>query len=170
MKEDGCQELKNIKYKTMLLNGKTKNTNSISGISKICDDMRRLDMILSKETEINQNETWNKLDKSNRLIKLTEYCNVLQNKYNLSDVEKDATKSYLFSCLEKKHLQKAKDINYEKDKGIIDIPQLQWNGNNRKFIFKRKDAHGGTAKCLGPKRVPAKNKTKSFILIPDKNK
>ena len=170
MKEEACQELRNIKYKTMLLNGKTKTSNSISSISNISDDMKRLDLILSKETEINQSDTWNKLDKANKLAKLTEYCNVLQIKHDLSDKEKIATKTYLFGCLEKKHLQKARDISYEKEKGIIDIPQLQWNGTNRKFTFKRKDGHGGTAKCLGPKRSPAKNKTKSPKLNADKHK
>ena len=170
MKEETCQELRNIKYKTMLLSSKNKSSNSISSASALCEDMKKLDIILAKETEYNQNDTWNKLDKSNKLSKLTEYCNILQSKHNLSEEEKVATKSYLFACLEKKHLQKAKDISYQKDKGIIDIPQLQWNGINRKFTFKRKDGHGTTAKSLGPKRVPAKNKTKSFILIPDKNK
>ena len=165
-----CQELRNIKYKTMLLSSKNKSSNSISSASTLCEDMKKLDIILSKETEHNQSDTWNKLDKSNKLSKLTEYCNVLQSKYNLSDEEKNAAKSYLFACLEKKHLQKARDISYQKDKGIIDIPQLQWSVTNRKFTFKRKEGHGSTAKCLGPKRAAAKNKTKSPKLMSDKNK
>ena len=53
-----CQELKNIKYKTMLLNGvplqETKSSN----------DLSNLDKFLENEKNNNVNEPWCKLNKT----------------------------------------------------------------------------------------------------------
>jgi hypothetical protein len=55
---DECQELKNIKYKTMLLNGvqitETKSSN----------DLSNLDKFLEAEKINNSNEPWCKLNKT----------------------------------------------------------------------------------------------------------
>ena len=55
---DECQELKNIKYKTMLLNGaplhETKSSNDISNLEKFLED----------EKISNSNEPWCKLNKT----------------------------------------------------------------------------------------------------------
>ena len=62
-----CQELKNIKYKTMLLNGvplqETKSSNNLTN----------LDKFLENEKYNNVNEPWCKLNKTIKTKKLQEY-------------------------------------------------------------------------------------------------
>jgi len=67
---DECQELKNIKYKTMLLNGaplhETKSSNDISNLEKFLED----------EKINNSNEPWCKLNKTIKTKKLIEYVEI----------------------------------------------------------------------------------------------
>ena len=62
-----CQERKNIKYKTMLLNGvplpETKSSN----------DLSNLDKFLENEKNNNVNEPWCKLNKTVKTKKMQEY-------------------------------------------------------------------------------------------------
>ena len=64
---DECQELKNIKYKTMLLTGaplhETKSSNDISN----------LDKFLEAEKINNNSEPWCKLNKTVKVKKLMEF-------------------------------------------------------------------------------------------------
>ena len=57
MASEECRELKNLKYKTMLLSGNKKS------FSSVIKDVENLDFLLDEETEQNKKETWNKLDK-----------------------------------------------------------------------------------------------------------
>ena len=65
MSDQECLELKNIKYKTMLLNGNNKQFN----LSK-SDHVSIIDAYLENETKNNKNETWSKLNKTDRVKKL----------------------------------------------------------------------------------------------------
>ena len=68
-KTDECMELKNIKYKTMLLNGKTiPETKSV-------DNIYNLDIFLENEKNNNKNENWSKLREYRRdLYELEGFC------------------------------------------------------------------------------------------------
>ena len=59
-----CIELKNIKYKTMLLNG-----NPIKE-TKSSNNMNHLDQFLENEMNTNKSEPWSKLDKTIKTKKL----------------------------------------------------------------------------------------------------
>jgi len=149
---DECQELKNIKYKTMLLNGNTKSLNSV------IKDVLNLDLILDTENEKSKRETWNKLDKSEKMNKIIQYIDKIKTTYQLTDEEIDALKKYLSINLDKKNLQRNKDVIYIKESGILEhIPTLHFNNSTRKFTL-RKTTQQSAAKSLGPTR---KNKNKS---------
>ena len=153
MSYDQCQELKNIKYKTMLLNGNKK-----LNITSITNDISKLDILLDEESEQNKKESWNKLDKSVKMKKITEYIKTLTIKHKLNDVEISSLNEFINSNLDKKNLQKNKDVIYIKESGKIEnIPTLQFNNTSRKFSLKRTPQHVSTAKALGP----TKNKTRS---------
>ena len=68
IKTEECIELKNIKYKTMLLNGnpsyETKFSNNMSNLEKFLED----------EKNNNINEPWCKLNKTVKTKKLLEFC------------------------------------------------------------------------------------------------
>jgi len=150
-KTDYCKELKNIAYKTMLLNGHeivpdVNNTNN-NTLSKYLED----------ETCANQKENWSKLDKTQKVKKLITHVELLQNKFTLNEDEASKCKKYLLKCLERKALTKVKDVHYDKEKGIITtIPNLHFDINSRIFTLKKDDKHISTVKCL-----PQENKSKT---------
>jgi hypothetical protein len=134
-------ELNNIKYKTTILN----NTNKKKPIIDI-------DSLLEKESNLNKLEPWCKLDKTMKLTKLAQYSDILIKEHNLSQEEREHLKSYFANCLDKKNLQKVKDVTYDKEAGIIkNIPLLAFNNTTRKFLLK-KDKHVSTLKSLAPKK------------------
>ena len=150
-KTDYCKELKNIAYKTMLLNGNeivpdVNNTNN-NTLSKYLQD----------ETCANQKENWSKLDKTQKVKKLIHHVEVLEKKFTLNEDEANKCKKYLLKCLERKALTKVKDVHYDKDKGVIsDIPNLHFDIINRVFALKKDEKHISTVKCL-----PQENKSKA---------
>ena len=144
-KSDSCQELKNLAYKTMLLNGNDilqKNDN-ISNDTKI-------NSFLVDESNANKAETWTKLNKTQKLLRLNNYVEtILKTKYNLSNDEVIHTKNYLQKSIERKNLSKAKEIVYNKEENfIINIPFFIFNEDTRIFILKKDDKHISTVKCL----------------------
>jgi hypothetical protein len=88
---DECQELKNIKYKTMLLNGaplhETKSSNDISNLEKFLED----------EKINNSNEPWCKLNKTIKTKKLIEYVEIYKKEKNLD--ENEAKNLVIFSYI-----------------------------------------------------------------------
>ena len=151
-KNDECLELRNIKYKTMLLNGSKKD------LSTIVQDVSNLDILLEEESELNKKEAWNKLDKSEKMNKIHNYINKLVKEYKLNSNEIEGLKEYLSQNIDKKNLLKNKDVIYSKETGILEcIPNLQFNNTTRKFTLK-KQAMPSALKSVGPTR---KNRSKS---------
>jgi hypothetical protein len=150
-KDDYCKELKNIAYKTMLINGQEivpeiNNTNNST-----------LSNYLENESSANKKENWSKLDKTQKIKKLVTHIDSLQKKFKLSDDETTKCHKYLLKCLERKALSKVKDVIYDKDSGLIsDIPNLHFDNIERVFILKKDDKHVSTVKCL-----PSENKSKA---------
>ena len=66
-KSEECIELKNIKYKTMLLNGNPLNE------TKSSNNMLNLEKFLEDEKNNNINEPWCKLNKTIKTKKLLEF-------------------------------------------------------------------------------------------------
>lgn len=62
--------------------------------------------------------------------------------------------------LKKKQLLRVKDVQYDKELGIItNIPNLQFNKNTRKFTMKRSEKQTSTLKSLGPKKSTSTKRT-----------
>lgn len=166
---DECIELKNIKYQTMLINNKMeinqkKETTNISNIEDF----------LNKEREHNQKQPWSKLGEGSKLKKISEFVDDYGVKNSLSETEKKQLNRYLKKCMERKKLQRVKDVQYSIDTGkIISIPGLLFNKKNNKFTLKNMDKKGSTLKSLAPKkrikRKKIKSKDKSKQKSPKKN-
>lgn len=159
-KEDECVELKNIKYKSMLLNGaplkETKSSNDLSNLDKFLED----------DKVNNQNEPWCKLNKTMKTAKLIEYVELYKSSNNLDDEEKDLLISFFKNSLEKKKLQRVKDVIYDKTTGIVkDVPALTFAKSNKHFSLKNVDKRVSTLKSLAPKKsTTIKNKTKQISI------
>jgi hypothetical protein len=146
MADEECQELKNIKYKNMLLSGNSNTINTTTVNSK----QSNIDMFLDKESKLNKNEPWNKLNKTAKITQLNDYVDSITNEHHLSPEEIINLKEYLIISLDKKKLQHVKDIQHDKVTNKIKlIPCLHFNPVTRKFTIKRQEKRVSTLKSLG---------------------
>jgi hypothetical protein len=154
-KVEECVELKNIKYKTMLLNG------GPSKETKSSNDLTNLDKFLEDNKNNFQNEPWCKLDKTIKTKKLLAYADNYTDAHQISADEKLLLIAFLKDCLDRKKLQRVKDVEYNKLTGeIIDIPALFYTKSNKHFTLKNLEKRVSTLKSLPPKKVKTiKNKT-----------
>jgi len=146
-KNEECIELKNIKYKTMLLSGtsmpETKSSSDLSNLEKFLED--------NKSNK--QNEPWSKLDKTVKTKKIFQYTQEYAKKNNLTSEEESGLYAFLRDSLDRKKLQRVKDVDYDKTSGEIkDIPALHFNKATNHFTLKNIDKRVSTLKSLPPKK------------------
>jgi len=142
-----CQELKNIKYKTMLLNGSPLQE------TKSANDLSNLEKFLEAEKINNSNEPWCKLNKTIKCKKLFEFVEVYKNEKNIDESECKLLSSFLKDSLDKKKLSRVKDVIYDKETGIIkEIPALTYTKATKHFTLKNIDKRVSTLKSLAPKK------------------
>jgi hypothetical protein len=154
---DECQELKNIKYKTMLLNGnallETKTSNNVSN----------LEMFLENEKNNNSNEPWCKLNKTIKTKKIIDYVELYKKENSLDDEEANLLAVFLRDCVDRKKLHRVKDVSYDKTNGAIkDIPALTYIKSSKHFTLKNVDKRISTLKSLAPKKNNGTIKNKSL--------
>ena len=138
----------------MLLSGSNSNTINVNTNNKN-SSLKNLDAFLEAEKARNKKESWSRLDKTVKLKKLHEWAEVYCNEKKWSETTLKQLKLYLKHCLDKKRIQKVKDVVYNKETGkIMNIPNLQFI--NRKFTLKRSERRQSTVKSLGGGR---RNKT-----------
>jgi hypothetical protein len=155
-----CLELKNIKYKTMLLNGnplqETKSENDLSNLDKFLED----------EKNNNVNEPWCKLNKTIKTKKVLEFVEKYKTEKNLDQEEEKALLTFLKDCLDRKKLQRVKDVIYDKTNGSIkEIPALSYTKANKHFTLKNMDKRVSTLKSLAPKKAQGTIKNKNAAKV-----
>lgn len=155
-----CVELKNIKYKTMLLSGvpiqETKSANDLSNLEKF----------LENEQNNNKNEPWCKLDKTIKTKKLLEYVNLYKVENKLNDEECELLTLFFKDCLDRKKFQRVKDVIYDKSTGLIkEIPALSYTKATKHFTLKNIDKRITTQKSLPVKKLQSTIKNKPQIKI-----
>ena len=155
-----CLELKNIKYKTMLLNGnplqETKSENDLSNLDKFLED----------EKNNNVNEPWCKLNKTIKTKKILDFVEKYKSEKNLDQEEEKALLAFLKDCLDRKKLQRVKDVVYDKTNGSIkEIPALSYTKTNKHFTLKNMDKRVSTLKSLAPKKAQGTIKNKNTAKV-----
>jgi len=143
-----CQELKNIKYKTMLLNGaplqETKSANDLSNLEKF----------LEEEKINNSNEPWCKLNKTIKYKKIQDFIEIYKKDKKLDEEETKLLSVFLKDSLDKKKLLRVKDVIYDKEAGTIkEIPALSYTKASKHFTLKNIDKRVSTLKSLAPKKA-----------------
>ena len=145
-----CQELKNIKYQTMLLNNNSKIVSTKANSDN-------LDDFLKKEKAQNKNKPWSKLGRSTKLKKINHFVTHFATENKLTTPDKKRLHTYLNDSLDRKKLQRVKDVNYDVKTGRIKaIPGLTFNEIKQKFTLRRVDKKKSTLKGLAPKRKKIK--------------
>ena len=145
--KEECIELRNMKYKSMLL----KKTNN-KQLTK-CNSNVDIDSLLEKERTQNKEDQWTKLDKSMKNSKIVVFVDHYASENNLNDKDKSFLQNFLFYCLEQKKLIKTKDVVYDKVTGTItSIPCLLYTPTlTKKFTLKRCEKRPSTLSSLAPK-------------------
>jgi hypothetical protein len=160
-KKDECIELKNIKYKTMMLCSgnpivETKSSNDLSNLEKF----------LENEKNNNKIEPWSKLDKTMKTKKLMAYVDKYKDDNSLSNEEEQLLIYFLKDCVDKKKLIRVKDVIYDKETGMIkNIPALNYNKQKKHFTLKNTDKRLSTLKNLpnhNRKLISIKNSDNEF--------
>jgi hypothetical protein len=137
------ENIKNNKYKSMLISGNiiTENKSSTNLIN--------LDLFLENDKKNNINEQWSKLDKTVKLKKMILFSESFAKENNLTPEEKDNLLLFLKDCLDKKKLIRVKDVIYDKTLGVIkEIPALHKLPD--RFTLKNIDKRISTLKNLPP--------------------
>lgn len=103
---------------------------------------------------------WNKLENSTKIQKLHIFSEKYGREKNLPVKEIKLLKTYFTECiLHKNKLSKSKEVNYDKELGIIiNIPGLNYNNNSKSFTIRVTDSKRvSTLKSLTPKNKKNKN-------------
>ena len=109
---DDCKEYNTLKYKTMITTG-----NNIDVVLKNETNESTLNNFLEKDITKNKNEVWSKLTKTEKIVQ---------------------GKRFLLMLLERKRLSKNNDLEYDKEKGLINnIDFIMFNKSNRKFLVNK---------------------------------
>jgi hypothetical protein len=142
-----CNELNSLKYKTMILNGISWPEVKSTG------DLVSLDKFLESEKNINACEPWSKLDKTAKIKKLLIFAENYKNNNSLNDDEYEKLIIFLKECLDRKKLQRVKDVSYDKETGLVkDLPALSYNKVTNNFTLKNIDKRVSTLRGLAPKK------------------
>ena len=136
-----------LKYKpAVLLNG------IVLPETNVQNDTYSLDKFLENEKTKNETEPWCKLNKTIKSKKLIEYVAIYQSENNLSETECEQLIAFLKDCLDRKKLSRAKDVVYDKEKGVVtSIPALCYLKTSNHFTLKNLDKRVSTLKSLAPK-------------------
>lgn len=142
--KDECLELKNIKYKTMLMNNIQSSKEP---------DVTNIESFLEKEKTMNKKQHWSKLSKLTKKNKILDYCIEYSKKHNLNEKEITELKTFLLKSLDRKKLQRVKDVIYDvENQVIINIPTLTINKQTNRYTLKNLDKKVSTLKSLAPRK------------------
>ena len=148
-----CHDLRNIQYKTMLMNGRKIHNNAH------VSDTTCIERLLEEEMKINKNVAWARLDKGDKIKKLNEYAELYcsDGKNEVTDVV--LLKQYLITALERNRLQKVREVKYNKETETIEhIPGLVFNSVTRRFTLNRSDKRVSTTLSLGAGNTATRKK------------
>jgi uncharacterized protein YcbK (DUF882 family) len=118
-----------------------------------------IDQLLEQENSHNKTEAWNKLNKTLKIQKLHAFSERYgkEKKYTVQEIKQ--LKRFFSDALEKKKLQKTKEVTYDKNKQeVMDVPGLFYNNTNHSFTIRADIKRISTLKSLTPKRVTGKLK------------
>jgi hypothetical protein len=142
----------------MLLSG-----NVINEIKSSKDDLTNLDKFLEDDKQNNQNEPWSKLDKTIKTKKLLSFAEKYIKDKNFDEEEEKLLIAFLKDCLDRKKLQRVKDVEYDKTTGEIkDVLALSYNKSTKHFTLKNLDKQRvSTLKSLPPKKGATRGTVKN---------
>ena len=116
---------------------------------------------LKEKQSMKNKDVWSKLDKTTKIIKVNEFIDTLfRNDNSLNDNQCEKCKEYLLDIIDKKRLNKNKDLVY-KDEKVLSIANFTFNKTTNKANITC-DKRASTLRLPDLKKINKKhNKTKS---------
>ena len=106
---------------------------------------------LDNEKIQNRKEAWNKLDRTTKLQKLHHFAEIYGKEKALPMKEVKILKQFFKTSLEKRKLQKTKEVVYDKQTGVIkSVPGLMYNNTSNQYTLRNMDKKVSTLKSLTP--------------------
>lgn len=105
--------------------------------------------ILRTESAHNKQQTWSRLNKTDKIAKLNLYVAEITDEFELVPDEIVALRRYLVTSLERKRLNSVKEVVYDSVIGeITNIPLLEFNKESRTFALQRSASRSSTLTSL----------------------
>lgn len=162
MENERCQELANIEYQNMLLNGGNKTE---SKSKEQVGTIQNIEDFLEKEKQLESMLPWGKLNKNKKYQKISEYIENFSKTNNISEKNKTELLVAVKIALNRKKLQRVKDVTYNKETGIIkNIPAFEYDKENNTITLKTSERKQSTLKSLAPKKIDGKKLKKPKTL------
>jgi len=103
-----------------------KPENQIIDNTNISDENDIINFLKEKQS-VKINDTWSKVDKTTKILKINEFIDdIFRKEQLLNDFQCDKCKGYLMEQIDKKRINKNKDVVY-KDEQILSIQNFTYN-------------------------------------------
>lgn len=167
--DDSCKDLKNIQYKTQILKGERNPQKNIATANSA-----DVEAILERERTIVRSVAWARLERSTCISKLREFSTIFGSENEMTLDEVASLADYLSTAYERKRLERAHDVSFDKDtQNITAIPCLTFNKSSRKFTLSRSERRVSSSAALGPgketRRKKLQKSKKKNDKVPDIN-
>jgi hypothetical protein len=151
-------------------NYSSKNVANSNGATYSTMSLNDLDNMLSRETEQNKMQGWNKLVKTNKAEKLDKFAEKHGKLNNYTEEKINDLKQFLRDCLDKSKLKNTKDVYYNKDTmEVTNIPSLSMNTTTHNFTLKNivtEPTNKKTVRNVMPKNTSIKEQHRKNIVLP----
>ncbi len=129
----------------------TRETLLDGSLNEIIQPNQTIEDFLDNEKIQNRKEAWNKLDRTTKLQKLHQFAEIYGKEKALPMKEVKILKQFFKTSLEKRKLQKTKEVVYDKQTGVIkSIPGLMFNNTSNQYTLRNMDKKVSTLKSLTP--------------------
>ena len=147
---------------------KGENTNKSSDIST--QNENDIIAFLDEKQNLKHKEVWSKLDKTTKITKVCEYIeNLFCSEQSLNNTQVEKCNEYLLDAIDKKRLNKNKDVVY-KDGMIMSITNFSFNKLTNKALISSEKRASTLRNLPDLKKISKKhNKTKSGNDCPQNN-
>lgn len=141
----------------MATNNTTEESTVLDGsLNEIVQPQQTIEEFLENEKLQNRKDSWNKLDRTTKLQKLHHFAETYGKEKALPMKEIKSLKQFFKTSLEKRKLQKTKEVIYDKEGGVIkSIPGLMYNNTSNQYTLRNMEKKVSTLKSL----TPTTNKT-----------
>ena len=118
------------------------------------ENEQNIDKLLEDENALNKSGSWNKLNKTLKIQKLNSFSDRHGKQNNYSTTQIKQLKRFFADSLERKKLQKTKDVVYDKESTEIkEVPGLQFHTTTNTFSVRSDSKRVSTLRSLPPKRI-----------------